>query len=279
MTAVPHYSTRTSSTYDGLSVPSKPHVEKLDVNTDESVLPPPVVQFSPTNRSSGKRKQRARIKESTAQVLRAQWDRLLRKFGAGTAPSASSIDLDAESDRERTSTVGHYNPEWKRFEAAEEIDEVVVEREWGEDIKASSVHSGHGGEKSGSGQPGHASGEDAESVAVSHNDGRCNSPVYAYLRYRIWAAIKSFFTNEFIDEKSEEQYRKETWFMRKVRATSGLCADVERDRALEPGHLVCRILHSQLAFVMCLCPQTYHPGRQDLPLRSTSATCSLHIPR
>ncbi|GJE93893.1 hybrid sensor histidine kinase/response regulator [Phanerochaete sordida] len=215
MTAVPHYSTRTSSTYDGLSVPSKPHVEKLDVNTDESVLPPPVVQFSPTNRSSGKRKQRARIKESTAQVLRAQWDRLLRKFGTGTAPSASSIDLDAESDRERTSTVGHYNPEWKRFEAAEEIDEVVVEREWGEDIKASSVHSGHGGEKSGSGPPGHASGEDAESVAVSHNDGRCNSPVYAYFRYRIWAAIKSFFATEFIDEKSEEQYRKETWFMRK----------------------------------------------------------------
>ncbi|GJE98042.1 hypothetical protein PsYK624_142640 [Phanerochaete sordida] len=38
MAAVPHYSTRTSSTYDGRSVPSKPHAEELDVNADESAL-------------------------------------------------------------------------------------------------------------------------------------------------------------------------------------------------------------------------------------------------
>lgn len=144
------------------------------------------------------------------------WDKLLRKFGAGTAPSASSVDLDAESNQERASAYGHYDPEWKRLEAAEEIDEVVVDREWGEDIKSTSVHSGHGGDKSGTGQPGQASGGDADSLAVFHDDAHNNSLVYTYLRYRLWPSIKSFFVMKFIDKKSEEQYRKDNWFMGKV---------------------------------------------------------------
>lgn len=222
MPATPHYSTRTSSTYDDRSTPSKPTADKLDVNTADPILPPPVV-LSPASRGSGRRK-RIRIQESATQTLKTQWDRLLRKFGAGTAPSASSVDFDAESVGEPGSVYGHYKPEWQRLEAADEIDEVVVEREWGEDVRASSVHSGHG-EKSGSGQQGLTSGGDADSLAVLHDDAHCSNPIFAYLRYRLFAAIKSFFVTDFIDEKSEEQYRKESWFLRKVRATPGLCAN------------------------------------------------------
>lgn len=216
MTAAPHYSTRTSLTYDGRSTPSKPHVDKIDVNHADAVLPAPAVQFSPTSRSSSRRKPRTRFQESTARTLRLQWERLLHKFGAGTAPSASSVDLDGESERERASSAGHtlQHAEWKRLEAAEEIDEVVVDREWDEDMRASSLHSGHGGERSGSGQQGHPSGGDTDSVVMSHDDGR-NSTMCAIIRYRVWAAIKNFFVMEFIDEKSEQQYRRETWFMHK----------------------------------------------------------------
>ncbi|KAJ3558702.1 hypothetical protein NM688_g766 [Phlebia brevispora] len=100
-----------------------------------------------------------------------------------------------------------------------EVDEVVVDREWSSDLK-SSEHSEHGGspEKSGVSNPQGGFGgtnTDRDSLAI-HADGfwaSCTPLVW--IRYRIWPVVFSFFSTEFMDEKSEAHYRKENWFMRK----------------------------------------------------------------
>lgn len=216
----PHYSTRTSSTYDDIATTSKPTTEKIDIaSTSDAILPAPVVQFSPTGTRGFGRERHIRVKESATRSLKTQWDRMLRKFGAGTAPDASSVDLDTESVAETSVAHGYYKPERGRLEDSEEVDEVVVDREWGEDVHSTSVHSGHGEKSGGSGQHGQTSGEDVESMAVLHDDAdsRCAiSPILAYLRWRLWANIMGFFVTQFIDDKSEEQYRRENWFLRKV---------------------------------------------------------------
>lgn len=219
MAALPRFSTRTSSVYDSVATPPKPTVEKIDIAPGSAVLPPPAVQYSPGGSQGSRRKQRTRFRESASRQVKKQWERVLRKFGTGAAPTASEEDIETESIGELPSSMyGCYKPSRKRLEAADEIDEVVVDREWGEDVRSSSEHSGHG-EKSGvSGQHGH-SGSDADSVA-DHDDHHCvGNSVIVYLRYRLLASVRAFFVTKFMDEKSEEQYRRESWFLRKVRST------------------------------------------------------------
>lgn len=113
-----------------------------------------------------------------------------------------------------------------------EVDEVVVEREWSGEIK-SSVHSGeHGGSPDKSGGSGNGVGgyggtnTDRDSVAF-HVDGFwASSTPLVYLRYRIWPVIYGFFATHFMDEKSEAHYRKENWFLRKVRSRVSLCSNI-----------------------------------------------------
>jgi osomolarity two-component system, sensor histidine kinase SLN1 len=224
MAPLPQFSARTSSTYDGLPTPgSKPTIEELDHTSPGSLLPPPVVQYlSAGGRDAGRGKRRTRIKESATRGLQVQWQRLMRRFGAGPMPSGSSADVDTESLGEAH---GYYKPERRRLEEMDHVDEVVVDREWGEDVRTSSVHSAHG-EKSTSGPHGQTLGSDADSVAALHDDAHGTHPIMAYLRYRLWAAVMGFFVTQFMDEKSEDQYRKENWFLRKVRVTQ--CMRVAR---------------------------------------------------
>ncbi|KIP07108.1 hypothetical protein PHLGIDRAFT_30145 [Phlebiopsis gigantea 11061_1 CR5-6] len=186
----PYHSTLTSSIYDDSG--TKAPAEKLAAVGPDALLPAPAVQFSPARRKQ--QLQHIRVKESAARGLRVQWDRLRRKFGSGTAPSASSDELDTESVGEPSVVYGGYRPEVRKLEAADEVDEVIVDREWGEDVHTSSVHSGQGG----SGPPGQGV-----------------TPIMTYLRWRVWETILRLFVQRFLDEKSEEQYRKEQWFLRK----------------------------------------------------------------
>ncbi|EPQ56119.1 hypothetical protein GLOTRDRAFT_74634 [Gloeophyllum trabeum ATCC 11539] len=96
------------------------------------------------------------------------------------------------------------------------VDEVVVDRAWSEEIKSSATQSEHGGspEKTGSHQQG-GTNTDHESF-IPHPDG-----FWAYatpliiLRWRVWPAITGFFDLSFFDERSEQHYRKENWFVKK----------------------------------------------------------------
>ena len=162
----------------------------------------------------GRRKKKTRI----ALGLHVRWDRFLRKLGSGTAPSTSSALDESSGDStgyNRSRVGGGGNAD------GDEVDEVVVDREWSGEIK-SSVHSDHGGspEKSHGSNPQIGFGgtnTDRDSVAI-HADGFWASNMFLILlRYRIWPAIYGFFSTHFLDEKSENHYRKENWFLRKVR--------------------------------------------------------------
>ena len=210
------------TTSESQHIPHKTLADTTDVTTTRAATPvqdndgeglPPPVQAS--EYSDRRRKKKTRI----AMGFHVRWDKFLRKLGSGTAPSTSSA-LDGSSgdstgcNRSRAGSAGN-------MEEGDEVDEVVVEREWSGEIK-SSVHSDHGitPEKSHGSNPQLGNGgtsTDRESVAI-HADGFWASNSFLiWMRYRLWPASYSFFYTRFIDEKSENHYRKENWFLRKVR--------------------------------------------------------------
>lgn len=199
------------SSADKSTVPITP------VTLGQDTLPAPVTQGEGSSDRRGRQKKSARIDRG----LRVHWDRFRRKLGTGTAPSTSSALDDStagDSSSHNRSQKGGQLPE----DPDEIVDEVIVDREWSDEIKSSSVtHSEHGGSPEKSGGSNHLAGTntDHESVAI-HVDGfwaLCTPLVI--LRYRIWPAVHSFFSTHFIDEKSEMHYNKENWFLRKVRSS------------------------------------------------------------
>lgn len=187
------------------------------VNLPDQSLPPPVLQDD--HQSAGRRsrsKKNARIDGG----LRVHWDRFVRKLGSGTAPSTSSNFEESvgESSGYPRSRLGHHT-----FSEPQEdrVDEVVVDREWSDEIKSSSItHSEHGGspEKTGSNHHG-GTNTDRDSFAIRPEGfwGLCRPLIL--LRWRLWPATYSFFCTHFMDEKSEMHYNKENWFLRKVRSS------------------------------------------------------------
>jgi hypothetical protein len=173
--------------------------------------------------------------------LRERWASFVKRMGSGTAPSTSSI-LDVSRNsiqtcigddrssfifRPQTSNGDsslqlhriNKRPEDER-EEPQEVDEIVVDRKWSEDIKTSTVPSDHGGgvspEKS-AGQSNQPGSTDRESTSGQAQGLWAHSMILIVLRYRIWPAVTEFFFPRFLDEKSEAHYRKELWFYRKVR--------------------------------------------------------------
>jgi osomolarity two-component system, sensor histidine kinase SLN1 len=179
---------------------------------NEPGLPPPVQQTSSFNFRGTKK---ARIDTGIKRNMRVHWDRLLRKMGNGTAPSSSSAHDESTTGessgyRHRPTTLTSEEDEW--------VDEVVVDREWAEELKSTSItHSEHVGtpERGGSNMMGGTS-TDRESLAM-HVEGFWSSCTpLIWLRWRLWPFLFGFFYTRFLDEKSEEHYNKENWFMRKV---------------------------------------------------------------
>lgn len=179
---------------------------------ESSILPAPV-QSSLSSGRRGKVKKSARISNG----LKVHWDRFLRRVGNGTAPSSSSAVEDSTgggSSAHARSRLTRILPE----DPDEPVDEVVVDREWSDDIKTSSLtHSEHGASPEKSGGSNHLGGTttDHESLAL-HAEGFCGmGNPFVWLRWRIWPVIHGFFCTKFMDEKSEAHYTKENWFLRK----------------------------------------------------------------
>ncbi|KAI0701496.1 hypothetical protein BC835DRAFT_213923 [Cytidiella melzeri] len=187
-------------------------------NLDAPGLPPPVLQAV----SLSSRKKKARIDTGINKNLRVHWDRLFRKMANGTAPSSSSA-FDGSTTGESS---GHHRPVGQVEDVDEEVDEVVVDREWADELKGTSAtHSEHGGTPergAGSNMMG-GTNTDRESLAI-HADGFwawCTPLIW--LRWRLWPLVLGFFYTRFIDQKSEEHYCKENWFMRKSLAMWSAC--------------------------------------------------------
>lgn len=131
--------------------------------------------------------------------LAVHWAKFKRRVGTGTAPSSSSIVGDSAAESSYT----------RRMEAPlddGEVDEVVVDRVWSEEIKSSVAHSDHGAtpEKAGSSHPIGPGSSDHDSL---HHEGLMNlSSRLVILRWRVWRVIVKFFSSSFADKNSEQHY-------------------------------------------------------------------------
>ncbi|KAH9930211.1 uncharacterized protein B0H18DRAFT_1116910 [Fomitopsis serialis] len=171
-------------------------------------LPPPVVQGSGSSSKRGKKKN-ARVDRG----LRVHWAQFKRRIGTGTAPSTSSaIEPDESGD-------SYSNGRARQVQMGEEeedgVDEVVVDREWSNEIKSSScTHSENGGTPDRTSNP-LGTNTDGESLFVHPEGFWASCGPLIFLRWRCWPFVHDFFVNHFMDAKSELHYSKENWFMKK----------------------------------------------------------------
>jgi len=182
----------------------------LTPSPPQNLLPVPVQQGAGSVSSKRRQKKNARIGGG----FKVHWANLRKRIATGTAPSTSS--MVGESTAAGSSITRP--PTMATDDEKEEVDEVVVDRTWSEEIKSSVVHSEAGvvpsPEKSNSHQPVDNS---MDHDSLEHYGGfwALSSPL-VFIRWRLWPMVMEFFTSRFFDEKSEEHYRKENWFMRKV---------------------------------------------------------------
>jgi osomolarity two-component system, sensor histidine kinase SLN1 len=159
----------------------------------DDTLPVPVLARNPSFSIRRKRK------SARFGGFAVYWAKLKRSVGTGTAPSSSSVVGDSAAESSYT----------RRMEAhsdGEEVNEVVVDRVWSEEIKSSVSQSEHGAtpEKSGSSHPMGPSSSDHDSL---YHEGFWNlSSHLVVLRWRAWPFIVKFFSSSFADEKSEQHY-------------------------------------------------------------------------
>lgn len=189
------------------------HVSDIFNNTTTvTPIPPGNLLPGPVQQNSASRheyKKSARIGGG----LRVQWANLKKRIGtgSGTAPSTSSVvggSSGADSSNRRATT----------DDEKDEVDEVIVDRTWSEDLRSSIAHSdvdvGASPEKSKSNSHQHP-GTSLDHESIDHAEDFWTPLVI--LRWRLWPMVWDFFTCRFIDDKSEVHYRKENWFIRKVR--------------------------------------------------------------
>jgi osomolarity two-component system sensor histidine kinase SLN1 len=186
-----------------------------DSDPEAPVLPPPAAAITSTyNRP----KKTLRIDGGPG--IRVYWTRFRRRLGAGTAPSTSSlVDSSAQGSNDgfRSDTQGG-----RQGEDEAEVDEVVVDRNWSDEIKSSVSLSEQDISFDRPGGHHHVAGPntDRDSVAL-HTGGFWGlSTPLIILRWRVFPAIVDFFSTKFPNKKSEQHYVKENWFMRKVRRPS-----------------------------------------------------------
>jgi len=183
----------------------------------DSILPPPVTHSHSYSSGSAAAKQKPKKTARIRGGLKVHWDHFKRRIGTGTAPSTSS-NPDESSGGESSAYRGPgYQAGAQEGLEDEEVDEVVVDREWSNDIKSSSTHSEHGGspDKSGGSNPVGGTNTDHESLAIHVEGFWSKFPFLIFLRWRLWPMTYSFFMPKFMDEKSESHYLKENWFLRK----------------------------------------------------------------
>jgi osomolarity two-component system, sensor histidine kinase SLN1 len=193
-----------------------------DSDPDAPVLPPPV------GTTPGDRPKKM-IRIDGPHGLRVHWARFRRHLGAGTSPSMSSLVEDSAAG----SNVGLRGDSQGgcQYEDDGEVDEVVVDRNWSDDIKSSASLSeqnisldkpGHG-TSCGHSNSGPGPSTDRDSAAIHAKSttggfwGLCTPLII--LRWRLFPPILHFFSPKFPNQKSELHYVKETWFLRKVRLT------------------------------------------------------------
>jgi osomolarity two-component system sensor histidine kinase SLN1 len=105
-------------------------LDEPDSDPEAPVLPPPAAAITTTYNRPKKT-----LRIDGGHGLRVYWSRFRRRLGAGTAPSTSSlVDSSAQGSNDgfRSDTQGG-----RQDEDEAEVDEVVVDRNWSDEIKSS----------------------------------------------------------------------------------------------------------------------------------------------
>lgn len=216
-----------------------------------SSLPTPVVQ-------SRRGKKNARIERG----LKVHWAYFKRRLGTVTAPSTSSA---FEPDDGDSYTTGQAPLLHMGEDEADGVDEVVVDREWSQEMKSSITHSEYG-------TPDRASNAfgttiDRESL-FAHPEGRwAKFGPLVLLRWRCWPVVYDFFVSRFVDAKSERHYNRENWFLKKVRNTHVQCLCIGLIAAIsESGFVVVCVSDRQLGTGGGISPEARHNRGHDICL-------------
>lgn len=161
----------------------------------DDTLPAPVVQARNASFSVRRKRKSARFGG-----FAVHWARLKRRVGTGTTPSSSCSIVGGGA------TESSYAHRMEAQSDGEEVNEVVVDRVWSEEIKSSISHSDYvtSPEKSGCSHLNGPSTSDHDSL---HREGFWNlSSTLVILRWRAWPAVVKFFSSSFADETSEQNY-------------------------------------------------------------------------
>ncbi|KAG1771535.1 Tco5, signal transduction HAMP domain histidine kinase [Suillus occidentalis] len=175
---------------------------------DFTGLPLPVTQASTAD--SGRQKaKRARVRG-----LRMYWECFMKRMGTESPPSSSAfVDSTCDSGQVRLRTDGT---------DVDEVDEIVVDRDWTEDMKNSPDHSEYAPDNSGDSHMAHIGAGTGTSVGHESNsfpdDGGFLRQFLILLRWEVWPAVHKFVHVRFNDEKTEERYQGERWCIRKLLA-------------------------------------------------------------
>ncbi|KIJ65498.1 hypothetical protein HYDPIDRAFT_110594 [Hydnomerulius pinastri MD-312] len=158
---------------------------------------------------SGRRKKR---KTARINGLKVHWAQFLKRVGTESPSNSSAIvdsSLDSSQLRQRTDDDVD----------ADEVDEIVVDRDWTEDLKSSLNQSSERGPEKSADSHVHVGGT---GTSVGHDssalpeDSRLFWRLVYWVRWEVWPAVDKFFHVRFYDERTEERFHKEHWFIKKT---------------------------------------------------------------
>ena len=166
-----------------------------------SQLPVPVAQTS---------SRRRKTKTARFAGIKVHWMRFVKRVGADSPPSDSSAVADScfESNQTRQQTDDDVEED--------EVDEIIVDRDWTEDLRSSLNQPSERGPTRSSdshAQIGTSLGRDTSAMP---DDSHFFSASLWSLRWKAWPAIVKFFYVRFLDDRTEERFHKEHWFIKKV---------------------------------------------------------------
>lgn len=172
-------------------------------------LPAPATQST-----SGQRRRRRGPGRALRFSFKSEWTRL-RTVWRNLGPSAFSLGTENEDAlKSETDLSGIY-----LGNESDEVDEVIVDRLWGEDARTGDTPTdgdGAAGEKRA--PPGaDNNAADQDERRTENGDRRAMLAPLKFLQSRVLANIYNFFSPRFGNELLEAQYRQETWIVSKVR--------------------------------------------------------------
>ncbi|KAG1737208.1 Tco5, signal transduction HAMP domain histidine kinase [Suillus lakei] len=173
-------------------------------------LPLPVTQPTSTADSGRQKTKKARV-----HGLRVYWECFMKRMGT-ESPSSSSAFVDSIRDS------GQIRLRTEDGTDVDEVNEIVVDRDWIEDMKNSPDHLEYDPDNSGDSHMVHVGAGTGTSVdhesTTFPDDGGPFRRFLFLLRWEVWPAVHKFFYVRFNDDKTEERYRGECWCIRKLLA-------------------------------------------------------------